>query len=64
MAERTDRTVSGGIGEPEAIALAPVRDRADIRVLFGPLEGSQELARSSEAGPLVVLGPGSRQESI
>ena len=62
MAERTDRTVSGGIGEPEAIALAP--DRADIRVLFGPLEGSQELARSSKAGPLVVLGPGSRQESI
>lgn len=58
------QTDSAGIREPEAIALAPVRDRGDIRALFGPLEGSQELARRSEAGSLVVLGPGSRQESI
>lgn len=43
--------------EPKARALAPVRDRADIRVLLGPLGGSQELARRSEAGPVVVVGP-------
>lgn len=61
---REDRTVSGGVREPEAIALAPVGDRADSRVLSGPLEGSQKLARRSGAHPLVVSRPGSRQESI
>lgn len=61
---REDRTVSGGVREPEAVALAPVGDRADSRVLSGPLEGSQKLARRSGAHPLVVSRPGSRQESI
>lgn len=57
MAERIDKAVSGGIREPEAIALTPVRDRADIRALHGSLEGSQELTRRSEAGPFEILGP-------
>lgn len=38
--------------ESEAIAPAPARDRADIRVHLSPLEGGQELARRSEAGSL------------
>lgn len=49
---------------PTAIALAPAGDRADIRVRLGPLEGSQELARRPEVGPLVVMGQPPGQGSI
>lgn len=38
------------------MALAPAGDGADITMRLGPLEGSQELARGSEAGLVVLVG--------
>lgn len=42
--------------ESEAIAPAPARGRAGVRIRLSPLEGGQELARRSEAGSLEGVG--------